>query len=293
MPDRWNLTGKTVLITGATSGLGRAAADPIAAAGAHLVILGRSPDRNEATAAEIRSATGTSVEHLVCDLGSLDSVAGAADEFRERFDTLHVLVNNAGGIYRLRRTESVDGHEITMAVNHLGHFALTLRLIDIIRASAPARIVNVTSDAHTWATDGFSVDTWDPPGGFATHKRYGMAKLANILFTTELARRLDPASVTVNSTTPDGLTATGFAKNINFVSAAVLSVIGWFVKKPADGAAGIVRLVMDPHLAETSGGYFVEREQSTPSPLATDTDAAAALWQMSVELTGVDLEVDA
>ena len=290
MTGRWNLAGKTVLITGATSGLGRAAADSIAAAGAHVVVLGRSAERNESTAAELRAATGASVEHIACDLGSLDAVAGAADEFRERFDELHVLVNNAGGIYRLRRVESVDGNELTMAVNHFGHFALTLRLLDIIRASAPARIVNVTSDAHVWAKDGFSTGSWDPPRGLATHRRYGMSKLANLLFTTELARRLDPAAVTVNATTPDGLTATGFAKNINPVAAGALTVMGLFARAPADGAAGIVRLATDPALSGSTGGYFVERELSTPSAHATDTEQAAALWRLSVERTGVDLD---
>ncbi len=293
MTGRWNLTGKTVLITGATSGLGRAAADPIAEAGAHLVLLGRSPERNEATAAELRAATGASVEHLTCDLGSLDSVACAADEFRERFDELHVLINNAGGMYRLRRTASVDGTEITMAVNHLGHFALTIRLLDIIRASAPARVINVTSDAHVWAKDGFSADSWDPPRGFATHRRYGMSKLANLLFTAELARRLDPDEVTVNATTPNGLTATGFAKNINPIAAGVLTAMGRFARNPVDGAAGIVRLATDPDLSGATGGYYVERELSTPSADANDPEQAAELWRLSSQLTGIDLDVDA
>jgi len=288
MTRRWTLAGKTVLLTGGTSGLGRAAADPMATAGAHLVILGRSADRNEAAAAELRAATGGSVEHLVCDLGSLESVAAAADEYRERFDDLDVLVNNAGGIYRLRRTESVDGNELTMAVNHLGHFALTIRLIDIIRASAPARIVNVTSDAHVWARDGFSPESWDPSGGFATHRRYGMSKLANLLFTHELARRLEGDDVLVNATTPDGLTATDFAKNINPVSRGAMWVVGRFARSPEKGASGIVRLATDPDLT-VSGAYFVEQEPATPSPHATDDEAAAALWRMSVERTGVDL----
>ena len=289
MGNRWTVAARTVLITGGTSGLGRTAADAIADAGAHLVILGRSEERNEATAVELRRDHDASVEHITCDLGSLDDVAAAADEFRERFDDLAVLVNNAGSIHGLRRTESVDGVELTMAVNHLGHFALTLRLLDLIRASAPARIVNVTSDAHVWAKEGFDLDTWDPAGGFATHRRYGMSKLANLLFTAELARRLDPDEVLVNATTPDGLTATRFAKDINPVSAAALTLLTPFARDPVDGAAGIVHLALDPDLAVT-GGYFVEERLSEPSAHAVDPDQAAALWQFSVDHTGLDLE---
>jgi NAD(P)-dependent dehydrogenase (short-subunit alcohol dehydrogenase family) len=204
-----DLNGKICLITGATAGIGEVTARRLAGMGATVTIVGRSAERAAATAARIKAATGATVEILIADLSSQAEIRRLANDFLARHSQLDVLVNNAGAIFR-RRLESVDGIEMTWALNHMSYFLLTNALLGALQASAPSRIVNVASDAHYRAQINFA----DPQfkHGYDMWRAYGQSKLANILFTTELARRLDGAGVTANVLHP-GFVASNFGKN--------------------------------------------------------------------------------
>jgi NAD(P)-dependent dehydrogenase (short-subunit alcohol dehydrogenase family) len=207
---RVNVKDKTVLITGATNGIGKAAALELAKEGTTVVIVGRDKTKTEAVATELRSASGNkNVEYLLADLSSQASVHKLADDFKTKYSRLEVLINNAGGFFDTRKT-TVDGLEYTFAFNHLGYFLLTHLLLDVLKASTPARIINVSSSAQGLArldlNDLQSEKSYDR--GLAA---YNMSKLANVMFTYELAKRLKGTGVTVNTLHP-GVVWTGFAK---------------------------------------------------------------------------------
>jgi NAD(P)-dependent dehydrogenase (short-subunit alcohol dehydrogenase family) len=198
------------MVTGATGGIGEITATALARNGATVVVVGRSREKAIATVEKIKKATGNQkVEYMLADLSSQKDVRHLAEEFKAKYDRLHVLVNNAGALYT-KREESVDGIELTFALNHLGYFLLTNLLLDTIKASAPARIVNVSSSMHRRGT----MDWQDLEGKkkFSGWAIYGRSKLANILFTRELARRLEGSGVTVNALHP-GVVTTGFGTN--------------------------------------------------------------------------------
>ena len=203
------MQGKICLITGGTNGIGKSTAQALAQMGATVVIVGRNAPKTAQVVEEIRAASGNNnVDSLLADLSSQQEVRRLADEFKSKYSHLHVLLNNAGGVF-MQRQLSVDGIEMTFALNHLAYFLLTNLLLDTIKASAPARIINVSSDAHTSGKiefDNLQGERRYSPGA------YGNSKLANILFTMELARRLEGTGVTVNALHP-GFVATGFAKN--------------------------------------------------------------------------------
>ncbi|HSN75825.1 MAG TPA: SDR family NAD(P)-dependent oxidoreductase, partial [Anaerolineae bacterium] len=203
-------TNQTVLITGATNGIGKAAAQAIAAQGAHVVLVGRNAQKTEAVAAELRQATGNpAVDFLLADLSSMAEVRRLAAEFQARYQRLDVLVNNAGAFF-MRRQETVDGLEMTFALNHLSYFLLTTLLLDTLKASAPARVVNVSSGAES----GAQVD-WDDlqlTSKYRGFEAYALSKRFNLYFTYELARRLAGTGVTVNALHP-GAVATGIWAN--------------------------------------------------------------------------------
>jgi NAD(P)-dependent dehydrogenase (short-subunit alcohol dehydrogenase family) len=278
------MAGKTCLITGATGGIGEVTARELARSGARVIIVGRSPERCAATLGRIRGQTGaTAVESLVADLSSQDQVRRLADEVRERCDRLDVLVNNAGGMF-LDRRETVDGIELTLALNHLSYFLLTNRLLPLLKASAPSRIVNVASDAHK----GCSIDFDDIQGRrrYTGWRAYKQSKLANILFTYELARRLEGTGVTANTLHP-GFVRTNFFKDftgwVGFITklGASLVAIG-----PEEGARTSVYLASSPDVDGVSGQYFVRSRPVRSSPQSHDRAAAERLWRLSEELTG-------
>jgi len=204
-----DLSGKICLVTGATSGIGEVTARRLAGMGATVTIVGRSAERAAATAARIKAATGATVEILIADLSSQADIRRLANEFLAQHSRLDVLVNNAGAVF-LRRLESLDGVEMTWALNHMSYFLLTNLLLDAVRAGARSRIVNVASDAHSGARINFD----DPQlkANYNGWRAYGQSKLANILFTLELARRLDGTGVTANALHP-GFVASNFGKN--------------------------------------------------------------------------------
>jgi retinol dehydrogenase-12 len=278
------MTGQTCLVTGATSGIGEVTARELARAGARVILVGRSPERCAATLGRIREQTGASaVESLVADLSAQDGVRRLADRVRERCDRLDVLVNNAGGMF-LDRRESVDGIELTLALNHLSYFLLTNRLLPLLRASAPARIVNVASDAHK----GVSIDFDDIQGRrrYGGWRAYQRSKLANILFTYELARRLEGTGLTANTLHP-GFVRTRFFQDftgwfglITKVGASLIAI------GPEEGARTSVYLASSPDVEGVSGQYFVKSRPARSSPQSHDRAAAERLWRVSEELTG-------
>jgi NAD(P)-dependent dehydrogenase (short-subunit alcohol dehydrogenase family) len=286
--QQWTgVAGKRVVITGATNGIGLAAAEELAARGARLTIVARSEARAGTAAARIAASArgGGSVEWAICDLSLQASVRGLADELLERHERIDVLVNNAGAIYTKRR-RSGDGIELTWALNHLAPFLLTELLLERLRASAPARIVTTSSDAHRGRQ--LPLDDLDADRSYAARgfRRYGETKLADILFTSELARRIADPAVTANCFHP-GLVASGFNRNNGPLPSAAMMLARPFSRSPAHGARTLVWLVDSPEVSDVSGGYFADEQPSTPSDEAQDTAAARALWELSLTQVGM------
>lgn len=283
--DAADMTGKTVVVTGANSGIGLETAVALARAGADTVIAARDADRGAAAVADARRRSGSErVELALFDLGDLASVRAGAAELLGRHDRIDVLVNNAGLVLSERR-ETADGLEATFAVNHLGPFLLTTLLLDRLRASAPSRVVNVASTAHNSARKGLDFDDLQSTKRYRGMQVYGASKLANILFTAELARRLEGSGVTANCCHP-GTVATSYGRDgdTKGVLAFGLKLIKPFVLTPEQGAVTPVYLASSPEVANVSGRYFVKRRTREPSKAARDSAAAARLWEVSEEL---------
>jgi len=281
-----DMTGRTCLITGATSGIGRAAALALAGLGASLVLVGRSRERGERVVAEIERATGNhDVALLLADLSSQADVRQLAKEFLAAGRPLHVLLNNAG-VVNLRRETSVDGVETTFAVNHLAYFLLTLLLLPRLKESAPARIVNVASDAHAQAGGRLDFEDLESRKRYSMMRVYGKSKLANILFTRELARRLEGTGVTANCLHP-GFVGSNFAKNNGAIAGLAMTLLRPFARTPEKGAETAVYLASSPEVAGVSGKYFVDCRPRQPKDFARNDDDARRLWEVSERLCGL------
>jgi retinol dehydrogenase 12 len=283
--DTQPLSGKTILVTGATRGIGYAAAEALAGMGAAVIVHGRNPARVEKACKGIaRRIPGSEVSGVVADLASLAEVRRLAREVAESCDLLDVLLNNAGLVTR-KRELTVDGIERQLAVNHLAPFLLTNLLLDKLEASAPARIVAVASRAHRRAELDFGDLNWDqrPYSGIGA---YGATKLANILFTRELARRLEATGVTANCLHP-GVVATNIFSGMGPVG-RLFGMLSRPLLMPASrGARTSVYLASSPEVASVSGKYFDEAKPVSPSAAALDDEAAKALWIASEKLTGL------
>jgi NAD(P)-dependent dehydrogenase (short-subunit alcohol dehydrogenase family) len=277
------MKGKTVVITGASGGIGKETAAGLAEQGAHVVIVARDAARGQAVVDELKAKTGAAVELAVADLSSLASVRKLAEELKQRFPKIHVLVNNAGAINTSRQL-TVDGHELTFATNHLAYFLLTNLLLDTLKASGPSRIVNVASAAHVGASIPF--DDLQAERSYSGIRRYGESKLANILFTFELARRLEGSGVTANCLHP-GVVATGFGlNNTGLFSFAVKLVQPLFIS-PRKGAATSIYLASSSEVAGVSGKYWKKCREARSSRQSLDRAAAQRLWVESERLTGL------
>ncbi len=276
-----NMKGKICLVTGGTNGIGKATAQALAQMGATVIIVGRDAQKTSKIVMEIRAASGNpGVGSMLADLSSQQEVRHLADEFKSRYSHLHVLINNAGGFF-MKRELSVDHIEITFALNHLAPFLLTNLLLDTIKASAPARIINVSSNAHTAGKIEF-----DNLQGERSYRprAYDDSKLANILFTMELAHRLEGSGVTVNALHP-GFVATGFAKNNGKVIAAFIGLLAPLVARtPAKGAETSIYLASSPSVEGTTGEYFHDSRVFQVAPQATDKLVARKLWDISAEM---------
>ena len=276
------MNGKTVLVTGGTSGIGLVTARELSRLGAQVTILSRNAEKCAAVAGAIKAGTGNPVEFIAADLSTLAGIMQAAAAFKQRHTHLHVLVNNAGAMFTRRQLTS-DGYEMTFALNHLNYFLLTILLLDILKASAPARIVNVSSGAHVGASIDF--DNLQSEKHFSGMQAYGQSKLANVLFTYELARRLEGSGVTVNALHP-GFIATGFARNNGAFYNFGMKLIGLFIRKPDQGAQTSIYLASSPQVEGLTGKYFIDCKAADSSPLSHDQALAQKLWQVSLELTG-------
>jgi retinol dehydrogenase 14 len=274
--------GKTVLVTGATNGIGLVTARELARMGSQVTIVSRNARKCAMVVEAIKAGTGNPVEFITADLSTLAGIMQAAADFKQRHTHLDVLVNNAGAFFT-RRVLTADGYEITFALNHLNYFLLTILLLDILKASHPARIVNVSSGAHMRASLDF--DNLQGEKHFNGMQAYGQSKLANVLFTYELARRLEGTGVTVNVLHP-GFIATGFARNNGALYNFGMSLIGPFIRKPEQGAQTSIYLASSPEVEGITGKYFVDCEPVESSPLSYDKSLAEKLWQVSLELTG-------
>src|SRR5688572_4580962 len=275
------MNGKICLITGGTNGIGKSTAQELARMGATVIIVGRNAQKTSRVVEEIRRASGNnSVDSLLADLSSQQEVRHLANEFKSKYTHLHVLLNNAGGFF-MKRQLSVDGIEVTFGLNHLAYFLLTNLLLDTIKASAPARIINVSSGAHTSGKIEF--DNLQGERDY-TPRAYDNSKLANILFTMELAQRLEGTGVTVNALHP-GFVATGFAKNNGKVFAALISIFTPLVaRSPAKGAQTSIYLASSPSVEGITGKYFYDSHVIPAAPQATDMVVARKLWNGSAEM---------
>ena len=276
------MDGKVCVVTGATSGIGKAAATALARMGAQVVLVGRDRGRAEATAAQIGSVATHPPVVDIADLGVMDQVRALAERLAA-LDRIDVLINNAGLVLGERRG-TPDGFEHVFAVNHLAPFLLTNLLLPRLTASAPARVITVTSDAHSAAR----LDLDDPnlEHGWDSWRSYANSKLANILFTRELARRLHGTGVTANCAHP-GVVRTGFGRDARPLLRLGVTLARPFLLSPERGADTIVYLASSPGVADETGGYYVRRQRREPSAAARDDAAARKLWQISEELTGL------
>jgi NAD(P)-dependent dehydrogenase (short-subunit alcohol dehydrogenase family) len=277
-----NMNGKICLVTGGTNGIGKATAQALAQMGATVVIVGRDAQKAAQVTDEIRAASDNqNVDWLLSDLSSQQDVRRLVTEFKGKYSQLHVLINNAGGTFMTRQL-SVDGIEMTFALNHLAYFLVTNLLLDTIKASAPARIINVSSDAHSSGKIEF--DNLQGERSYSGIGPYGNSKLANILFTAELARRLEGTGVTVNALHP-GLVSTGFGKNNPGLLMKIMGVIiPLIARSPEKGAETSIHLASSPAVQNSTGKYFVDCKVTQTVPQATDMVVARKLWDVSAEM---------
>jgi NAD(P)-dependent dehydrogenase (short-subunit alcohol dehydrogenase family) len=277
-----SMHGKVCMVTGATSGVGLVTAQALAHQGATLIVVGRNPERGAATVSRIQHETGNSaVELISADLSAQAQVRRLASEVQRRFTRLDVLINNAGALF-LRRQLSPDGLEMTFALNHLAYFLLTNLLLDHLKASPAARIVNVSSEAHR----GARLDFADLQGQhrYRGWRAYARSKLANILFTYALARRLEGTSVVANALHP-GFVATNFGRNNRGITAILWRMLQLAAISPEEGAQTIIHLASSAAVKDITGAYFVKKKAVRSSEVSYDRAAANRLWQVSAELT--------
>ncbi len=273
---------KTCLITGATSGIGLATALALAQMGATTILAGRSAERCQQAVARIKSETGNQdVDYLLADLSVQAQVRSLAAEFKSRYERLDVLVNNAAAIFFFRQV-SADGIEMNFAVNHLAYFLLTNLLLETLKASAPARIVNVASNSHFGQHLDF--DNLELRRGYNPGKAYGRSKLANLYFTYELARRLIGTGVTVNAMHP-GFVRTNMAANNGWLVRLFLPLVHLNSLTPEEGARTAVYLASSPDVETVNGKYFVREREVASDPVSYDESAAKRLWEISEKMT--------
>jgi NAD(P)-dependent dehydrogenase (short-subunit alcohol dehydrogenase family) len=276
-----NVKGKICLITGATSGIGKETAIELAARGAILVLPVRDIMKGETLKAEILEKTPEAqIEIMPCDLASFDSIRSFVDAFKTRYDQLHILINNAG-MWETKKKFSEDGIEMTFAVNHLAPFLLTNLLLKTIKTSAPARIINVSSESHRRGTINFK--DLEFSRRYSGIKAYGQSKLANILFTKKLSQLLKGSGVTANCLHP------GFVKTAIFdtLPRPVFWLMRPFMVTPVKGAETTLYLATSDDVANFRGEYFVDRKPKKPNKEALRKDIADRLWEISANYVGL------
>jgi len=279
----WSVAGKTILVTGATGGIGLETSVALAKLGAAVILTGRDARRLEAAVTTLRARAGAAAQPYLCDFSSQASIRELAAAIRRDCPRLDGLVNNAGGVQK-RRTLTVDGLETTFATNHLGYFLLTHLLRDLLVASAPARIVNVASIGHRRGTMDF--DDLGFEHGYSIMRAYSRSKLANVLFTRELARQLAGTGVTVNCVHPGSVATNIWSGTPLWAKPIVALFLRPSFISPEAGGATVVQLVASPELEGVTGQYFENQRPVAPSPLAQDDALARRLWAVSLTLVG-------
>jgi len=276
-----DLEGRRMLVTGGNGGIGRVAARELARRGAEVVLACRDSDKTRQALAQINAVAVVPACNLAVDLASLGSVRSLARAFLDRYDRLDVLVNNAG-LFPPRQRFTEDGFEMQFGVNHLSHFLLTHLLLDCLKRSAPARVVTVASMLHKRGRIDF--DTFRGWNKYGAQAAYAQSKLANVLFAVELARRLEGTGVTSNVLHPGGV-ATDIMRDLPWL---VRKLVGLAFITPEEGAKTTIMLAADPALAEVSGVYFDQCKRAEPSPLAGDQALRRRLWEVSMQLAGLE-----
>ena len=279
------IVGKTALVTGASSGLGFEASAKLACLGAELVLVARDRRRGEEAVATIKKRSGSNaVSLMLCDFASLTQIRRLAGDVVASRSKLHILVNNAGSV-NAKREVTEDGIERTFAVNHLGPFLLTNLLLDLLKKSAPARVVTLASIAQARGDMPFD-DLQFERGGYAIMRAYARSKLANVLFTRELARRLAGAGVTANCLHP-GAVATNIWSHAPWYVRPLLAMAKLFMISPEQGADAIVYLATSPDVEGLTGDYYERTRRVAPSQIAQDDLTATRLWERSAALVGI------
>jgi retinol dehydrogenase 12 len=276
------MVGKVVLITGATSGMGKATARALATNGATVVVHGRDEEKAKETVEAIKEETkNPAIYYIVKDFEKLGDVRLLASEFRRQFHRLDVLVNNVGAVFS-KRQESVDGIELTLQVNYLGHFLLTNLLLDMLKASAPSRIVNISSGLHERGRIDF--EDLQMNRKYSGQKAYASSKLAQVLFTYELAKRLEGSAVTCNASNP-GLAKTHLGYDAGLLTSLSKRFVDIFGKSAEKAAETTIYLATSPEVERVSGKYFEEKQEAESSEMSYNTSAAQRLWDASLRLT--------
>ncbi len=272
---------RVCMVTGASRGIGRITALALAEKGADVVLVCRDEARGQAVLDEVKARGGGKGELYLADLSSQASIRKLAADFKTKHDRLHVLVNNAGAIFMSRQV-TVDGIEATFATNHLGYFLLTNLLLDVIEKSAPARIINVSSIVHGRGTIRF--DDLGHAQGYAAMKAYSQSKLANILFTFALARRLEGKGVTVNALHP-GVIGSNFLASNGGIYKLAMKIASPFLMTEEDGAKTTIYLASSPDVADVTGTYFDRQKRAKSNRESRDVDVQERLWKVSEEMT--------
>ena len=278
------MAGRVCMVTGANSGIGKATAMGLAEMGATVILVCRSKEKGEAALSEMREKSGNnSLDLMLADMSSMQSVRQLASEFRRKYDRLHVLVNNAG-LFMFTRTTTGDRLETTFEVDYLSHFLLTGLLIDLLKATAPSRLVEVSSIAHYNGHIDF--DDLQGEKGYGGWKAYSQAKLAQVLFTYELARRLKGTGVTANCLHP-GAVATNIWSRPLGRAGFIMKLLRLFMMGPEGGAKTPIYLASSPDVEGVSGKYFTNKKEKESSKESNDEQVARRLWLVSEDLTGL------
>jgi NAD(P)-dependent dehydrogenase (short-subunit alcohol dehydrogenase family) len=282
MSDTPDMHGKIVMITGANSGIGKATALALARMGATIVMVCRNRERGEIAQIEIKESTeNQNIDLLIADLSSQQDIWILVDNFKNKYQKLHVLTNNAGIVLRKRQI-SVDGIEVQFAVNFLAPFLLTNLLLDILKASTPARVINVSSAIHKRGHINF--DDLQSEQKYSAFKAYGISKLALTMITYEFARRFKDTGITFNAVHP-GFISTNLGRDYNWFIRGMMKVMS---KKPEKGAETSIYLASSPEVEGITGKYFASKQQKPSSDESYDETVASRLWDVSVELTHLD-----
>lgn len=280
--EKKNMIGKNVLITGANSGIGKETAIALARKGAQIIMLCRNEEKSKNAINEIKERANTEqVDLIIADLSNQDSIFSAVTQFKQKYDHLDVLINNAGSILRNRK-ETLEGYEMTFAVNHLGHFIMTLLLLDTLIKSSPSRIINVSSAAHRFGKINF--ENINLEGSYSSFRAYSNSKLANVLFTYELARRLEGLGVTVNALHPGTVNSNFGRGQFSKILTPFMALSTLFMINPEKGAETSVYLASSDEVKDISGKYFKKCKAIKSSKESYDKENQIKLWKLSLEM---------